>query len=220
MAFETIRRERENLIAFLERAPGLILDDAASQGFISETDYNDLDKLQSSNEKMRKLLVKIQLKGEEICHRFLEGIRSIFPDLPAALWPPASGELMFGRISSFTSHIIIGPSSPTPFNEYTLTSLLLPWLSALESQDLSFGGLKWCQTALIHPEYPPALCPPPSTSEQQKWKSLLEPSCVWEEHKTANRVLTIPPAWCRILVTRFHTFCNVFIELLGYEVVK
>ncbi|XP_060636162.2 interferon-induced very large GTPase 1-like [Anolis sagrei] len=90
MAFETIRREREKLIAFLERAPDLILDDAASQGFISETDYSELDKLQSSKEKMRKLLVKIQRKGEEICHRFLESIRSIFPDLPAALWPPAS----------------------------------------------------------------------------------------------------------------------------------
>nr|XP_060636162.1 interferon-induced very large GTPase 1-like [Anolis sagrei ordinatus] len=90
MAFETIRREREKLIAFLERAPDLILDDAASQGFISETDYSELDKLQSSKEKMHKLLVKIQRKGEEICHRFLESIRSIFPDLPAALWPPAS----------------------------------------------------------------------------------------------------------------------------------
>ncbi|XP_042328780.1 interferon-induced very large GTPase 1-like isoform X2 [Sceloporus undulatus] len=90
MAFETIRREREKLLVFLDRAPDLILDDAASQGFISETEYNDLDKLQSSKEKMRKLLVKIQRKGEETCQQFLEGVRSLFPDLPPALWPPAS----------------------------------------------------------------------------------------------------------------------------------
>ncbi|KAH0626339.1 hypothetical protein JD844_001275 [Phrynosoma platyrhinos] len=72
MAFETIRREREKLLVFLDRAPNLILDDAASQDFISETEYNELDKLQSSKEKMRKLLVKIQRKGEETCQQFLE----------------------------------------------------------------------------------------------------------------------------------------------------
>ncbi|XP_062994494.1 interferon-induced very large GTPase 1-like [Elgaria multicarinata webbii] len=90
MAFETIRRDREKLISFLERGPDLILDDVASQGFISENDYEALDKLQNPKEKMRKLLVKIQLKGELICQRFLECARSLFPDLPPQLWPPAS----------------------------------------------------------------------------------------------------------------------------------
>ncbi|KAJ7314135.1 hypothetical protein JRQ81_006073 [Phrynocephalus forsythii] len=90
MAFETIRRGREKLIAFLEKAPALVLDDAACQGFISEADYNELEKLQSPRERMRKLLVKIQIKGEAICQHFLEGIRSLFPDLPPELWPPAS----------------------------------------------------------------------------------------------------------------------------------
>ncbi|XP_072832988.2 interferon-induced very large GTPase 1 isoform X2 [Pogona vitticeps] len=90
MAFETIRRSREKLVAFLEKASSLILDDAASQGFISETDYSDLDKLENPKEKIRKLLVKIQIRGEQICHQFLECIRSLFPDLPPELWPPAT----------------------------------------------------------------------------------------------------------------------------------
>ncbi|XP_060112655.1 up-regulator of cell proliferation-like isoform X2 [Heteronotia binoei] len=90
MAFETIRRGREKLLTFLQRAPELILDDTAAQGFISEADYEALDKLPNPKEKMRKLLVKVQIKGEQTCHRFLEGIRSLFPDLPPDLWPPGS----------------------------------------------------------------------------------------------------------------------------------
>lgn len=92
MAFETIRRERLKLITFLQRAPDLILDDAASQGLISKEDYDALDKLLDPKEKMRKLLVQIQMKGEQSCQQFLEGIRSLFPDLPPDLWPPASSE--------------------------------------------------------------------------------------------------------------------------------
>ncbi|KAL8176537.1 UNVERIFIED_CONTAM: hypothetical protein K2H54_036067 [Gekko kuhli] len=90
MAFETIRRGREKLIAFLQRAPDLILDDTAAQGFVSEADYDALDKLLDPKEKIRKLLVKVQIKGEQTCHQFLEGIRSLFPDLPPDLWPPGS----------------------------------------------------------------------------------------------------------------------------------
>ncbi|XP_066485319.1 interferon-induced very large GTPase 1-like [Tiliqua scincoides] len=90
MAFETIRRGREKLIIFLQKAPDLILDDAAAQGFISEEEYDALDKLVNPKEKMRKLLVKIQIKGEQSCQQFLEGVRSLFQDLPPDLWPPAS----------------------------------------------------------------------------------------------------------------------------------
>ncbi|XP_077170626.1 up-regulator of cell proliferation-like isoform X2 [Paroedura picta] len=90
MAFETIRRGREKLITFLQRAPDLILDDTAAQGFVSEADYEALDNLSDPKEKMRRLLVKVQVKGEQACHQFLEGIRSLFPDLPPDLWPPGS----------------------------------------------------------------------------------------------------------------------------------
>lgn len=93
MAFETIRRGREKLIIFLQKAPDLILDDAAAQGFITEEEYDALDKLLNPKEKIRKLVVKIQIKGEQSCQQFLESIRSLFPDLPPDLWPPASGEL-------------------------------------------------------------------------------------------------------------------------------
>ncbi|XP_054850105.1 nucleolar protein 3-like [Eublepharis macularius] len=90
MAFETIRRGREKLITFLQRAPDLILDDTAAQGLVSEADYEVLDKLSDPKEKIRRLLVKVQIKGEQTCQTFLEGIRGLFPDLPPDLWPPAS----------------------------------------------------------------------------------------------------------------------------------
>nr|XP_056720187.1 up-regulator of cell proliferation-like [Euleptes europaea] len=90
MAFETIRRGREKLITFLQRAPDLILDDTAAQGFVSEAEYEALGKLSDPKEKIRKLLVKVQIKGEQTCQQFLEGIRSLFSDLPPDLWPPTS----------------------------------------------------------------------------------------------------------------------------------
>ncbi|XP_053114758.1 uncharacterized protein LOC128328740 [Hemicordylus capensis] len=87
MAFETIQRGRKKLISFLQAAPDLILDDMASQGFISEDDYNVLDELLEPKKKMRRLLVKIQRGGEQTCQHFLESIKTHFPDLPSDLWP-------------------------------------------------------------------------------------------------------------------------------------
>uniref|UniRef100_A0ACB8EW97 Uncharacterized protein n=1 Tax=Sphaerodactylus townsendi TaxID=933632 RepID=A0ACB8EW97_9SAUR len=93
MARETILRGCEKLINFLQRAPDDILNDAVAQGIISGGDYVALNELLDPEEKVRKLLVRVQLKGEKTCFQFLEGIRSRFPDLPPDLWPPGNDPL-------------------------------------------------------------------------------------------------------------------------------
>uniref|UniRef100_A0A8C8SFU5 VLIG-type G domain-containing protein n=1 Tax=Pelusios castaneus TaxID=367368 RepID=A0A8C8SFU5_9SAUR len=89
MAFETIRQGRERLIALLITTPDLVLDEVASLGIVTEEDYEALEKLSEPRERIRRLLVKVQRKGERNCEQFLECLKSLFPDLPPDLQPPA-----------------------------------------------------------------------------------------------------------------------------------
>ncbi|XP_067391330.1 interferon-induced very large GTPase 1-like [Emydura macquarii macquarii] len=89
MAFETIRREREQLIALLVTTPDSVLDEVASLGIVTEEEYEALEKLSEPRERIRRLLIKVQRKGECGCEQFLECLKSLFSDLPPDLQPPA-----------------------------------------------------------------------------------------------------------------------------------
>ncbi|XP_038261149.1 interferon-induced very large GTPase 1-like isoform X2 [Dermochelys coriacea] len=89
MAFETIRRERERLIALLLTTPDPVLDEVASLGIVTEEEYEALEKLSEPRERIRRLLIKIQRKGEHGCEQFLECLQSLFPDFLPDLQPPA-----------------------------------------------------------------------------------------------------------------------------------
>ncbi|XP_053883362.1 interferon-induced very large GTPase 1-like [Malaclemys terrapin pileata] len=88
MAFETIRRGRERLIALLLTTPDPVLDEVASLGIVTEEEYEALEKLSEPRERIRRLLIKIQRKGERGCEQFLECLQSLFPDFPPDLQPP------------------------------------------------------------------------------------------------------------------------------------
>uniref|UniRef100_A0A8D0HEV8 Uncharacterized protein n=1 Tax=Sphenodon punctatus TaxID=8508 RepID=A0A8D0HEV8_SPHPU len=92
MASEAIWREREKLIVSLQRAPDVVLDGAAVLGVITEEEYELLDKLLEPREKIRRLLIRIQKKGEQECERFLGCVRSLFPDLSLDWQPRGSGD--------------------------------------------------------------------------------------------------------------------------------
>ncbi|CAM4679194.1 interferon-induced very large GTPase 1-like [Lepidochelys kempii] len=89
MAFETIRRGRERLIALLLTTPDPVLDEVASLGIVTEEEYEDLEKLSEPRERIRRLLIKIQKKGESGCEQFLECLQNLFPEFPSDLQPPA-----------------------------------------------------------------------------------------------------------------------------------
>ncbi|XP_043404765.1 up-regulator of cell proliferation isoform X3 [Chelonia mydas] len=89
MAFETIRQGRERLIALLLTTPDPVLDEVASLGIVTEEEYEALEKLSEPRERIRRLLIKIQKKGERGCEQFLECLQSLFPDFPPDLQPPA-----------------------------------------------------------------------------------------------------------------------------------
>ncbi|CAM4679185.1 interferon-induced very large GTPase 1-like [Lepidochelys kempii] len=89
MAFETIRRGRERLIALLLTTPDPVLDEVASLGIVTEEEYEALEKLSEPRERIRRLLIKIQRKGERGCEQFLECLQSLFPEFPSDLQPPA-----------------------------------------------------------------------------------------------------------------------------------
>nr|XP_006134415.1 interferon-induced very large GTPase 1-like isoform X1 [Pelodiscus sinensis]XP_014434665.1 interferon-induced very large GTPase 1-like isoform X1 [Pelodiscus sinensis] len=89
MAFETIRRGRERLITLLLPTPDLVLDEAASLGLVTEEEYEALEKISEPRERIRRLLIKIQRKGECGCEQFLACLQSLFPDFPPDLQPPA-----------------------------------------------------------------------------------------------------------------------------------
>ncbi|XP_074854404.1 interferon-induced very large GTPase 1-like [Carettochelys insculpta] len=91
MAFETIRRGRERLIALLLTTPDSVLDEVASLGIVSEEEYEALEKLPEPRERIRRLLIKIQRKGECGCELFLQCLQSLFPDFLSDLQPPARG---------------------------------------------------------------------------------------------------------------------------------
>uniref|UniRef100_A0A8C3FSP1 CARD domain-containing protein n=1 Tax=Chrysemys picta bellii TaxID=8478 RepID=A0A8C3FSP1_CHRPI len=93
MAFETIRRGRERLIALLLTTPDPVLDEVASLGIVTEEEYEALEKLSEPRERIRRLLIKIQRKGERGCEQFLECLQSLFPDFPPDLQPPGRREL-------------------------------------------------------------------------------------------------------------------------------
>ncbi|XP_050812614.1 interferon-induced very large GTPase 1-like [Gopherus flavomarginatus] len=88
MAFETIRQGRERLIALLLTTPDPVLDEVASLGIVTEEEYEALEKLAEPRERIRRLLIKIQRKGERGCEQFLECLQSLFPDFPPDLQPP------------------------------------------------------------------------------------------------------------------------------------
>ncbi|TFJ96314.1 mitochondrial import receptor subunit TOM40-like protein [Platysternon megacephalum] len=88
MAFETIRRGRERLIALLLPTPDPVLDEVASLGIVTEEEDEALEKLSEPRERIRRLLIKIQRKGERGCEQFLECLQSLFPDFPPDLQPP------------------------------------------------------------------------------------------------------------------------------------
>ncbi|XP_053881055.1 nucleolar protein 3-like [Malaclemys terrapin pileata] len=85
MAFETIRRGRERLIALLLTTPDL--DEVSSLGIVTEEEYKALEKLSEPRERIRRLLIKIQRKGERGCEQFLECLQSLFPDFLPDLQP-------------------------------------------------------------------------------------------------------------------------------------
>ncbi|XP_026514072.1 nucleolar protein 3-like [Terrapene carolina triunguis] len=88
MAFETIRQGRERLIALLLTTPDPVLDEVASLGIVTEEEYEALEKLSEPRERIRRLLIKFQRKGERGCEQFLECLQSLFPDFPLDLQPP------------------------------------------------------------------------------------------------------------------------------------
>uniref|UniRef100_A0A452IDY6 CARD domain-containing protein n=1 Tax=Gopherus agassizii TaxID=38772 RepID=A0A452IDY6_9SAUR len=92
MAFETIRQGRERLIALLLTTPDPVLDEVASLGIVTEEEYEALEKLAEPRERTRRLLIKIQRKGERSCEQFLECLQSLFPDFPPDLQPPGRRE--------------------------------------------------------------------------------------------------------------------------------
>ncbi|KAG6926582.1 nucleolar protein 3-like [Chelydra serpentina] len=88
MAFETIRRGRERLITLLLTSPDPVLDEVASLGIVTEEEYEALEKLSEPRERIRRLLIKIQRKGERGCEQFLACLQSLFPDFLPELQPP------------------------------------------------------------------------------------------------------------------------------------
>ncbi|KYO28641.1 interferon-induced very large GTPase 1 isoform X2 [Alligator mississippiensis] len=91
MAFEAIHRGRATLLAHLSVESELLLDEVAALGIITEEEYEALETCAEPREKVRRLLVKVQRKGEDSCQQFLDCLQSLFPDLPPDLWPPQPG---------------------------------------------------------------------------------------------------------------------------------
>lgn len=92
MAFEAIHRGRATLLAHLSVESELLLDEVAALGIITEEEYEALETCAEPREKVRRLLVKVQRKGEDSCQQFLDCLQSLFPDLPPDLWPPQPGK--------------------------------------------------------------------------------------------------------------------------------
>ncbi|XP_039392037.1 nucleolar protein 3-like [Mauremys reevesii] len=92
LAFETISQGREQLITLLLTPTNPILDEVASLGIVTEEEYEALEKLAEPRERIRRLLIKIQRKGERGCEQFLECLQSLCPDFPPDLQPPGHRE--------------------------------------------------------------------------------------------------------------------------------